>query len=89
VACPRSGQEGRSGGDLGIGGRVASAQTAALFVRAAVQALPAKRRRALEAIVSTHLLVTAVLSSYSPSAMLNMALVSLGGRSSARCGPSR
>lgn len=70
-------QEGRSGGDRGIWGRVASAQTAALFVRSAVQAHHDQDGGAPEAIVSTHFLMTA-MSSYSPSTMLNMALVSFG-----------
>jgi hypothetical protein len=55
---------------------VASAQTAALFVRSAVQAHHDQDGGAPEAIVSTHFLMTAMPSSYSPSAMLNMALVS-------------
>jgi len=70
-------QEGRSGGDRGIWGGVASAQTAALFVRSAVQAHHDQDGGAPEAIVSTHFLMTARPSSYSPSAILNMALFSL------------
>jgi hypothetical protein len=64
-------QEGRSGGDRGIWVRAVSAQTAALYVPAAVQAHHDQDGGAPEAVAATYPLMTAMPSSYSPSAMGN------------------